>query len=76
MHTRAASVYFPGRYDGTVDLIWADENPNIRPADPTRGWGLVAAHVRVYPLVSSHLGLVTNNIPLLAGALREALRSE
>ena len=76
MHTRAASVYFPGPYDGTIDLIWADERADIRPADPTRGWGLVAKDVRVYPLVSSHLGLVTNNIPLLAGAIRQALKAD
>ncbi len=76
MHTRAASVYFPGHYDGTIDLIWADERADINPADPTRGWGRVANGVRVYPLVSSHLGLVTNNIPLLAGAIRQALKAD
>ncbi len=75
MHTRAASVFFPKPYDGCVELIWADERADINPADPTRGWGRVADSVRVYPLVSSHLGLVTNNISLLAGALRAALRA-
>jgi hypothetical protein len=73
MHQRAASVYFPGHFDGVIDLVWADERVGARPADPTRGWGLVAAGVRVYPLHSSHLGLVTNNLSLLAGAFREAL---
>jgi hypothetical protein len=73
MHQRAASVYFPGHFDGVIDLVWADERVGARPADPTRGWGLVADGVRVYPLHSSHLGLVTNNLSLLAGAFREAL---
>jgi thioesterase domain-containing protein len=73
MHERAASAYIPHAFPGIVDFIWADDRPGPRPAVPTRGWELVAERVNFYPLQSSHLGLLTNKLPLFAQALRDAL---
>jgi hypothetical protein len=73
MHSRAASVYFPSRYAGTIDLIWADERPGVRRRDSTFGWGRYADDVRLHLLESTHMGLVTNDLPLLAEALKAVL---
>jgi amino acid adenylation domain-containing protein len=74
MQERAASVYFPGHYDGCIDLIWADAVP-VQRIDPTHSWGLVADRVNVHPLSAAHLGLVTNDLPLMAEAMRRVLES-
>jgi thioesterase domain-containing protein len=76
MQERAASVYFPGKFRGTIDLIWANEKPGVRKIDPTRGWGHHADKVRVHPILSTHLGLVTNDLPKMAEALKAVLESE
>ncbi|MEO5814769.1 MAG: amino acid adenylation domain-containing protein [Gemmatimonadaceae bacterium] len=73
MQERAASVYFPGRFAGTIDLIWANDKPGVRKIDPTRGWGHHADNVHVHPILSTHLGLVTNDLPLMADALKAVL---
>ncbi len=76
MQERAASAYIPKSYDGVIDLIWADSRPGVRRADPTRGWGAVARAVHIYPILTTHIGLITNDLPLLATALREVLERD
>jgi hypothetical protein len=73
MQDRAASSYFAGHFHGEIDLIWANERPEARRIDPTRGWGRHADRVRAHPILSSHLGLVTNDLQKLADALRTVL---
>ena len=73
MQARAASVYFPGHFRGCIDLIWANDTPGVPKIDPTRGWRHYADSVRVHPILSTHLGLVTNDLPKLAEALRSVL---
>jgi thioesterase domain-containing protein len=76
MQERAASVYFPGRFRGDIDLIWANDKPGVRKIDPTRGWGHHADSVRVHPIISTHLGLVTNELAKMAEALAMVLEGE
>ena len=73
MQERAASLYFPGHFRGCIDLIWANDTPNVRRNDPTRGWWNYADSVRVHEVLSTHLGLVTNDLPDFAEAFRSAL---
>jgi thioesterase domain-containing protein len=70
---RAVHTYIPGRYDGTIDLIWAETAPDVVRKDPTRGWWRVASDVRVHVIVAHHLGLITKELPSLAAALRSIL---
>jgi thioesterase domain-containing protein len=70
---RAASAYVPKPYDGEIDLIWASEIASKRLADPTRGWRFLAKQVTVHPIQSSHLGLITNLLPVLAERLHVCL---
>jgi thioesterase domain-containing protein len=77
MQDRAASAYIPSPFAGTIDLIWADERPAGIRIDPTRGWAKFAQQVRVHEIQTTHMGLVTNDLPLLAEALRSVMdRSE
>jgi thioesterase domain-containing protein len=69
----AVHTYIPHRYDGPIDLIWAESEPNVVRKDPTRGWWRVASDVRVHVIVAHHLGLITNELPSLAAALRAIL---
>ncbi|HEX7980351.1 MAG TPA: amino acid adenylation domain-containing protein [Gemmatimonadaceae bacterium] len=69
----AVHTYIPQRYDGSIDLIWAEEHANVVLKDPTRGWWRVASDVRVHAIVAHHLGLITNELPSLAAALRTIL---
>jgi len=73
--SRAARAYMPRHYDGPIDLVVAanlnpDENRlRMIRANP-RGWDRVAREVRVRPIASSHVGLITDQIVLLAQAIR------
>jgi amino acid adenylation domain-containing protein len=65
----AALVYFMGRYDGTVDLIYSQASADVKRRDPTRDWWRVAREVRVHPIVAHHIGLITNDLPKMADVL-------
>jgi thioesterase domain-containing protein/acyl carrier protein len=76
--SRAARAYVPGRYDGPVDLVVAadldaGEERLRRIRANARGWDRVARRVRVHPIASSHVGLITDQIVLLAQSIRECL---
>jgi amino acid adenylation domain-containing protein len=70
---QAASAYIPGRYDGTIDVIWAEGHPNVQRADPTHGWWRVAARVHSHQIVAHHVGLITNDLPKMARLFRAIL---
>ncbi|MEO8562544.1 MAG: amino acid adenylation domain-containing protein [bacterium] len=69
----AALVYFMGRYDGTVDLIYSQASADVKRRDPTRDWWRVVKDVRVHTIVAHHIGLITNDLPKMASVLREIL---
>ena len=69
---RAAGAYIPRRYDGVVDLMWADGGSGRpRPPAPVESWSRIAGSVRVHPIGSTHIGLITENLAIFAAALRE-----
>ncbi|MGQ0704058.1 MAG: thioesterase domain-containing protein, partial [Gemmatimonadales bacterium] len=71
---RAAEAYVPERYPGTLDFLWAEGPPGGYPRpNPVERWRLVAREVRLRAIPSGHIGLVTENLPLFAAALRETL---
>ena len=77
MQVRATSAYIPSPFKGVVDFIWARGAPDKSPRpNPFERWQLIATRVRLHALPSGHIGLITNNLPLLAAALRAALTEE
>jgi hypothetical protein len=81
--SRAVRAYIPGAYRGTVDLVVAvdpcDDPATVEAlSNGRRGWEHVARDVRVHVVASSHVGLITDQIALLAQRLRECFvpRSE
>jgi hypothetical protein len=79
--SRAARAYLPGRYRGTVDLVVAakgpvDEARLARIRANRRGWDKVAAKVEVSVIPSSHVGLITDQVALLAEAIRSCFNSK
>jgi amino acid adenylation domain-containing protein len=89
---RAAGAYIPTAYGGAVDLIVTVEptglmskemsdalgagSPNPDLLVGRRGWERVSPTVRVHPMATSHLGLITDGLPLLAERLRACLRTD
>jgi len=73
---QAASAYIPGKYDGTIDLVWAEGSEDVQRVDPTHGWWRVARKVRTHQIVAHHIGLITNDLPKLAETLRAILDGE
>lgn len=70
----ASSAYVPGRFEGTVEFCWAQGAPGTaRRHNPIARWRILARDVVLTPIESGHIGLITNNLPLLADALRGAL---
>ncbi|MBI3789300.1 MAG: hypothetical protein HY275_00260 [Gemmatimonadetes bacterium] len=68
---RATAAYIPSRYAGRLDFLWAEGAPGKgRRVNPVERWREVAAEVRLHPLPSGHIGLITNNLAMLASALR------
>jgi thioesterase domain-containing protein len=72
----AASAYIPKKYDGTMDLIWAEGQPNVQRRDPTHGWWRVTRTVRTHQIVAHHIGLITNDLPKLAEVVRAILERD
>jgi amino acid adenylation domain-containing protein len=70
---QAASAYIPRRFDGTVDLIWAERHADVRRLDPTHGWWRVATTVHSHQIVAHHVGLITNDLPKMARLFRAIL---
>ena len=76
LQERAGLVYIPGRYDGAVDLVYA-QRLNAGPRrDPTRDFWRVSEKVHVHTLVAQHITLITNDLPKLAAVLRTILERE
>jgi hypothetical protein len=73
---RAVRAYIPGTYRGTVDLVVAVD-PDAGSANATtlsasrRGWERAARAVRVHVVPASHVGIITDQVALLAERLRE-----
>ncbi len=71
---RASSVYMPGEYPGTLDIIWAEGPPERkRRGNPVGWWAPSARRVELHVVPSEHMGLITNNLDLLAASLRRVL---
>ena len=71
---RATSVYLPTHYAGVLDFIWAAGAPGQgRRVNPVDRWQQVARIARLHALPSGHIGLITNNLELLAASLRAVL---
>jgi oxalate---CoA ligase len=64
--------YFPKRYDRTVDLIWADDDPPLIAGDPSMGWRHVT-RVRRHSVRGDHTTMLTDHVGDLAATLRRIL---
>jgi amino acid adenylation domain-containing protein len=89
---RAAGAYIPAAYDGAIDLIVSVEPTGqvskelsaamgAGAAAPElhtgrRGWERVSPLVRVHPILNSHLGLITDGLPVLAEHVRACLQRD
>ncbi|HEV2643642.1 MAG TPA: thioesterase domain-containing protein, partial [Candidatus Elarobacter sp.] len=72
-HARAAAAFIPRAYAGEVDVINCTDAlaPTVEQA--ARDWGRITRTVRVHTVDSSHLGLLTSDLPALAARMRECL---
>lgn len=70
----AASAYLPSRYEGIIEVCWAQGAPGTRRRpNPGSRWRLLARNVKLTPIESGHIGLITNNLHMLADVLRNLL---
>lgn len=70
---RAASAYLPGRFKGRIDFLFAEGAPGFeRRNNPIERWRKLADDVQLISIESGHISLITNNLPLLADAMRRA----
>lgn len=77
LHTQgtATSSYIPGRFSGRVDILFSEGHPGSkRRQGPVDRWRLLADEVRPRPIPTGHISLITSHLPLLAEAMREALK--
>lgn len=88
-YSRAASVYVPRRYAGTVDLVFSSDptDQSTNAADPRaaaealgagyanvrRGWRPVVPRARVHHIPGTHIGMIVDNIDKLGACLRGCL---
>jgi thioesterase domain-containing protein len=68
---RAALAYIQRPYTGTLHAIWASEEMQGRSL--TRGWDLLVSDLRVSQVKSTHIGLITRDLPALAARLASVL---
>ena len=69
------SRYVPGRFDGTVTLVYAEE-AYAGQGDPHAGWGHFADHVELHLVPGGANSSLTNHPEAVAAVLREALERE
>ncbi|HEX9483459.1 MAG TPA: amino acid adenylation domain-containing protein, partial [Gemmatimonadaceae bacterium] len=70
---RAASAYVPGPYEDIVDVVWAVGPKGAPPRpSPIARWNLLGK-TRLHTIESNHIGLITNNLHMLADVLRGIL---
>lgn len=73
---RATSAYLPGRFRGRIDFLFAVGAPGFeRRNNPIERWRMLADDVQLVSIESGHISLITNNLPLLADAMRRAFNS-
>jgi hypothetical protein len=59
----------PGRYAGEVDVVWCTKLGG----NPRLAWKPVADVVRVHRVDSSHVGLITYDLPVMGAVVRDCL---
>jgi hypothetical protein len=59
----------PGRYPGSVVILWADEDSGFRRGDPERSWRRLVGHLTVLPIRGDHVSCVTLHLDGLAERL-------
>ena len=69
-YNRAIDAYAPGRYDGHVVVIQAEE---WRHPSPDAGWAHYAPDCEGHVLPGGHVTLITDHLPLLADTIRDAI---
>jgi hypothetical protein len=65
----AQGAYMPGRYAGEVDVVWCTKLGG----NPRLAWKPVADVVRVHRVDSSHVGLITYDLPVMGAVVRDCL---
>jgi len=72
-YKRAIRAYLPGRYDGCVTLLRADEGVAQWVDDPAARWRHVAAEVAIHYIPGSHTSCVRAYIQPLAACIQQCL---
>ncbi len=72
-YKRAMRAYIPGRYDGRVTLLRADEGVAQWVDEPTARWGRVAAEVATHDIPGSHTSCVREHVRALAARIQRCL---
>jgi oxalate---CoA ligase len=72
-YKRAITAYIPGRYDGCVTLLQADEGIARRIDPPTARWHYVAARVVTHEVPGSHDTCVRLHLEALAARIQQCL---
>ena len=71
---RAAVAYVQRPYTGAMHAVLATKTPGVRRVG-ARGWERLAPRIQVTELESSHLGLITRDLPAFAERLAQILES-
>ena len=72
-YKRAIAAYIPGRYDGCVTLLQADEGTARRIDPPTARWRYVAARVVTHEVPGNHDTCVRLHLEALAARIQQCL---
>jgi amino acid adenylation domain-containing protein len=81
---RASGAYIPRPYPGAIDLLVAAQKDEGQIVDARvslgdvgvkagRGWQLLSPRVRAQAIEANHVGLITNQLEVLAARIRECL---
>ena len=73
-HTRASLTYFPGHYDGRVDVLWTTDAQQ-QPTAQDLGWDRVAREVALITTPDNHITVVTKSLPGVFAAALARLKS-
>jgi len=73
-YSRAMYTYFPGPFDGRVDVLWATAERRP-PAVHDLGWDRLTRHVALITTPDTHVGVVTKSLPGVFAAMLARLKN-
>jgi len=75
IYARVMNSYKIRRYEGSITILWARDEPAQGPDGPARAWRKTSSRLEIHHVPGAHLTCITTHVRALADRLRACLDS-